>query len=133
MRYGLYPFVPMLVHEVVYDSSGRLVEVRINVFYAFTVFDLRHEQYVFLIRREHESVYVTVEIGNLFHAGTVRIHRPYGIVAIAVAQEGNLLASGYPCHIALVVVVFCYLPAVGAIGVHDEKFGIRAVFLYAVI
>ena len=40
MRYGLYPFIPVLVHQVVYHHSTGLVQVRILVDGAFAVFHL---------------------------------------------------------------------------------------------
>ena len=129
----VYPFIPVLVHEVVDDTSCGEGQVGVLVYGAGAVLYGHHEEHLALVGREGKSFEALLCIGELSAVATVGVHLPQLVAATSVAQEGQFGASLDPYGIALIGGRSGKHALVLALGVHGVEHAVALVLGYAVV
>ncbi len=128
------PFVPVLVHHVVYDAAGGLGQIRIDVLRGARPLYAAYHHHFLLIGREKEAVDAGAVGSDLPPVRSVGIHHPYLRFAFRVGiEERDGLSAVGPHRIAFGSGSAGYAHVVGAVGIHHVKIGVGAVVLHAFI
>ena len=133
VRNLLDPLVPVLVHEVVDDAAGSLVEVGVDVRSLLAVFHIADEEDMFLVGREEESVYPFLVVAYLTGVAAVGLHDPQLRVAALAREVGNLFAAVYPHGVTLRLGGAGNLTFVLSVDVHHEQLAVALVLLHVLV
>ena len=133
MRDCFYPFVPMLVHQVVYHPSACLVEVGIKVGSAFAVFHLCNKEHLAFIGRELKAFDVSLVFRELLASGSVGIHFPQLVASALCGEESDFRASFYPSGFAFAGCGCGEQAVIASVGIHHVDNRMAGVVFHAVI
>ena len=95
MAVSIDPAIPVTVHQVGHDPSGRKRQIGIKVFYGFINDDFLGIQFFFPVRGITEPRDLRIHFGYLLSAGTVGIHLP------------ELHGSGFRAHECDFLAIWC--------------------------
>ena len=96
MRNSLYPFVPVLVHQVIDNDSTCLWQIGMKIRCSFSVFNIGYQQHFPFIGREGKIADISFTVGETGAGGAIVFHRPQLNTAAFVTQKGDVFAVIHP-------------------------------------
>ena len=130
MRDGGYPLVPVLVHHVVKELTGGLVQIRIDVLSRLAILHWRNQEHTFLIGREHKALDTLLEVAHTAAPATIGIHRPQlgrFVLTILGVDKGNLLAAIDPHIVTLATGSIGDLACILTVDIHHPQVAVALV------
>ena len=134
MGHCFYPFIPMLIHQIVYHHTRSLVEVGVHIDSTLTIFHLRDEKHLSFIGRELKSFDVSTFIIRQFLSfASVGIHFPYLVASACRAEVSYFATTFYPCRTAFIIGSSSKQSVARAVGVHHVDYLMTFVIFHTVI
>ena len=134
MRHCFYPFIPMLIHQIVYHHTRSLVEVGVQIDSTLSIFHLRDEKHLSTVGRELKSFDVSTFIIRQFLSfASVGIHFPYLVASACRAEVSYFATTFYPCRTAFIVGSSSKQSVARAVGIHHVDYLMAFVILHAVV